>query len=264
MNRSGTKARRHGGTQGNAAGAVQSVIRRIRKLMSYANDPAASPGEIENAMGHARRLMDQFHLDEAEVAAAQSMTSGDEITGAEFTNRRTRVDRPSRDLARVPCAVCDVHCCSQFRPSIDGRGKIEHLFYFGFSRDVAVAAELYRQLLIAMRARGRAKTGDTRGPAYRSFAAGFTVRLIQRAIEAKREASQSARFGAIVLARESRVERFLREDLAVKPAAPARRVKLKDGQAFVDGMIAAEGVSLGTNQIGPAAGRQRSLFTHGG
>lgn len=239
-------------------GAVQSVIRRIRKLMSYAADPAASAGEIENAIGHARRLMDQFHLDEAAVTAADESASA--IGGEEVIRRRRWVDRITRDLARVPCIVCDVECCCQIVP--EERTLNERLIFFGFVADVAVAKALYLELLAAMRTRARRSGCGGSGPAFNSFAAGFTVRLIHRALLAKKDARESARTGAIVLARENRVHSFLRE-LQVQPPKPLRPRKVRDGEAFYHGARAADDVSLGTNQLA-AGGRQQSLFGHGG
>lgn len=247
--------------------ASAHVIRRIRKLMNYAADPSASPGEIENAIGHARRLMDQYHLDEAslQVTAPSAAPPGaDDIEGVEVIKRRRRVDRVTRDLAHVPCIVCDVEAASQIRPALSG-GVCEHVFFFGFAADVAIARALYEQLLIALRSRTRRVLGQARGKAFNDFAAGFTLGLINRALNAKRAARASATFGAIVLARESRLRTYLREQVNIQPPKPERpRKKVEDCDAFIDGMRSADGVSLATNQIGTAGARQPGLFESAG
>lgn len=51
---------------------AERIKDRVRKLMAYANDGAASAGEIENAMAHAAKLIDQHNLDVAELGTAET------------------------------------------------------------------------------------------------------------------------------------------------------------------------------------------------
>lgn len=63
---------------------IQQIKDRVRKLMAYANDGAASEGEIENAMRHAAKLIDAHHLDADELTADAKPAEGPMQMGQAF------------------------------------------------------------------------------------------------------------------------------------------------------------------------------------
>jgi hypothetical protein len=96
---------------------IDRIKDRIRKLMAYANDGAASEAEIENAMGHAARLIDAHHIDASEVqpgaeAQPDNLTMGDAFA----TSQATRFSTWENILA---FAVAELFGCVKWYTSND-------------------------------------------------------------------------------------------------------------------------------------------------
>lgn len=230
-------------------GAVAAAIARIRKLMRYASDPNASEGEIENAMGHARRLMDEFHLDQAAVAEEPEDAPGMAEVGYCKTIERTK-----REMARVPCLLCDVECVV-----INNRlEKSKSLAFVGLPRNIAVARALYAELLESLNRWAKRTTGETSGPQHRSYCHGFILRLVQRAMAAKRQSAAVPCINAIVVASDSAARKA---KAALKPR-PARlpKINISEIDYFARGHMDGNRVSLSKNGLSHTPGRQSLLF----
>src|SRR5262249_29487141 len=85
------------------------VKERIRKLMAYANDGAATEGEIENAMAHAAKLIDKYHIDRAELNVDGSASHESIEMGQAFS--LTNGPRLSTWEGVLAIAICELFGC---------------------------------------------------------------------------------------------------------------------------------------------------------
>lgn len=241
--------------------SVESVIQRIRKLMTYANDGSASEAEFENAMGHARRLMDKFNLTEDAVLLQPDKQEDvyASIREVDGYDRANGIDMFDKRLAQVPCIICDVRCYSSKR-SYDKTGKPflsdrsgrhqqrEFLVFYGLPKDCAVAIAMYHELLATMRAMVRFRFPHDWQQHFSSYCTGFVGRLMERAEEARRVGqAESSTTTAIVLRKDVLLERK-RSELGLSKAR-SRASRISSSEGYSAGREDGSRVSLGANQI---------------
>jgi hypothetical protein len=247
---------------------IESVIERIRKLMTYANDGSATEAEFENAMGHARRLMDKFNLTEDAVLLEPGKVEDVYASIKEHTGytRANGIDQFDKRLAQVPCIICDVKCYTSMRWCDDKGNRYvsdrtgrpqqrEHLIFYGLPKDCAVAIAMYHELLATMRAMVRFRFPNDWQQHFSSYCTGFVGRLMERAHEARQVGqAESSTTTAIVLRKDVLLDRKRQELGLVK--AKSRASRISSGEGFNAGREDGGRVSLGSNQLrGKTQGR---------
>lgn len=89
---------------------IEQIKNRIKKLMAYANDGAASDGEIENALAHATRLIDAHHLDKTEFT--EEDTKREEKMGRAYG--KTASPKFHAWETTLAYAVCELFGCVKY------------------------------------------------------------------------------------------------------------------------------------------------------
>jgi disulfide oxidoreductase YuzD len=233
---------------------TSAAIERIRKLMAYASDGSASEGEIENALGHARRLMDKFNLEEKDIESpARRQSFYDEIKQHEVYQRANQIDEFDRLLAVVPCIICDVKSYTKhdYRPNKRGKtSRMQVMVFYGAPRDCAIAEALYHELLSTMRAMVRFRYPDDWQRQFSSYCYGFVNRLTERAQELKQRIPQEEGCTAIVVAKEKIIKNWASNNLQLtKRKHISRAGERVNGDAYDAGREDGSRVHLGTNGI---------------
>jgi hypothetical protein len=248
---------------------IDDVVARIRKLMTYANDGSASEAEFENAMGHARRLMEKFNLSESAVLLDDSKKEDlyNSVIQKEGYSRANGIDNFDKWLAQAACIICDVKCYSSKRTHDKETGKPyvsdrtgrpqerEFLIFYGLPKDCQVAIAMYHELLATMRAMIRFRFPNDWQNHFSSYCTGFTTRLIERAnLEKQKGQTENATTTAIVVRKDLLLNRKA-EELGLV-TRKARRSRISSSEGYSAGRDDGGRVSLGTNQIrGKAQGR---------
>lgn len=171
----------------------------VRKLLAVANDSAASEAEIENAMKHAARLIDQHQIDRAELEAKTDGTAQAEqpmgrhaaqTTATNFSTwEKTLAQAVAKIFGNVACYSDNAKPVQRMPNGIaatDRNGtakRVSQFQYYGPTEDAQEAAALFQEWSIAIatmavRRWGGAYRGD--GAAY---AEGFTSALYRKAKE---------------------------------------------------------------------------------
>jgi len=227
--------------------AQDKILERIRKLMRLAQDDGASEGEVENALRMARDLMDKAGIAEDQVVLEDDAAETVEVIQQDA--RSAGVITPwQQNLAWVSCYICDVRFVIRTVPEWrDGRRKTrKSIVFIGLPRDVAIACELYEELLVTIRTMARWRYGNGFGTMHRSYAEGFVSALIDKARRmqdaSKQQASQA---GAIILAKDAIIERYMSENMHVR-STKSRRSTV-DSRAYLRGSTDGQNVDIGTS-----------------
>lgn len=248
----------------------EAIIERIRKLMKYAADGSASEGEVENALDHARKLMDKYNIDEGSVLVddeSARKTAYESVQTAEVDSRVGNVPPWFKTMARTVCNICDVKWYGNpevykengRKGGMEGKWrKHRTLNFYGLPRDVAVAKELYAELRSTIHAMAWFRCGkDGWKPAHHGYASGFADRLYSRSVEMKAAGQQVSNTTAIVLAKDVILNQFGKEKLGL--VVSRRSVsKISDSGAYADGYRDGANASLGTSGI---RGREQGRLT---
>lgn len=223
----------------------EKALDRVRKLLNHAKGAGHfSEAEVETYLRHARKLMDEFNIAEADIVDENSDVSKSAYDSIkkESAYRRAHLDRFMVDLAWTPAVITDTQFYINFRS--DG----EHVTYYGLPRDVAVACELYKELLVTMRTMCKVRYGEARPKEYKDYCLGFAWRIRQRAQEVKKQSSQTAGTTAIVLAKDVLVGRWASNNLKLRKRKSSGG-RIGDSDAFSNGVGDGNNVSLETNQL---------------
>lgn len=115
------------------------ALRKLRALLSLTKARGASEQEAETALRQARKLMDQFEIDERDVIEAD-LGSDDAIVVGEVPIDMVTADRSI--MATAVGRLFDCHTSLESRS--DGGGVYR---YYGYGPDVQVASWMYRYLI---------------------------------------------------------------------------------------------------------------------
>lgn len=214
------------------------IINRIRKILERSKDPNAPEGEVETALAMAEKLMQKYNIDEHQVllsSDAARRTAYETITEAMAYQRANKIDQWDMTLAWVCNCVCGTKFFLRHPYATNTRGKVgpvEQIHFYGFPRDVAVAQALFMELLATMRAMARLRLGRNMDKAdERSYCTGFSSRLHSRANQIKKDrdeapaGSEEATAGAIVLAKDTLLERYAEEKHGILSRATLDRLR---------------------------------------
>lgn len=199
------------------------ILTKVRKILTKAEDPAATPHEAETYTAKAAELMAAYGIDRALLAAASpdSDVVGDKVV---------LLDAPyALDKAGLLNAVAlSLRCRAVQRVRREAGGKQISMHLFGFDSDLFRVEVLYTSLLV----QASTALNRTSAPPYeslaayrRSWLAGFTAAVSQRLAEA-----------------ETRAEAQAEARSTDTPAGPTRSVSLvlADRSALVGRAVEAE------------------------
>lgn len=187
----------------------ERVMNQIRKLLAYkGQDHATGQEEIENALNTARRLMDKWNIEEAEALNTGSMDEPGNAMGQHDAYFRKKLNPWMCTLAWTPCHICDV------RFYVDDQGpRGQFIMFYGLVRDVAVAVDLYKELLATTRLMCKIRYGEARPKEYQSYCKGFTDILFSRSLEMKKASVVESNTTAIVLRKDSLIDDWKSKNL---------------------------------------------------
>ena len=221
------------------------IIEKVRKMLNYDTQRGlTSDAEVDNYLAAARRMMDQWNIQEAEVySTPEGRAEAKQGVNAQQAYSRTNLVKFMVELAWAPSLICDV----QFvvHSYWNGGRKRQAIRFVGPERDIAVASELYKELLATMRLMCAARYGDSRPPEYNSYCLGFTLKLVRRAQELKASSATTA----IVLANKAKViSDWMTENYGELRNRTNRAVNIINS-AYVNGAMDGEKVELNTDGI---------------
>lgn len=210
------------------------ILETIKKLLAHANDGGVqSEAEIEAYMGKARKLMDEYDVEDHEVLKREPEKA--EVGRENVYDRQGTLPYHAEILGNVPAILFD---CRAIKQRVDGRTVMS---YVGLKRDVAVAIAMYHELLTSMKTVARVRYPWKWSRVHVSYCLGFAQRLVDRAKTMRTQP-------AIVLCKSAIVQAWIDENLCMRESRE-RRTSISDPSAFTRGMLDADGVSLGVNGL---------------
>lgn len=244
-------------------GDSAKVLARVKKMLTLANDAAASDGERDNAMRMALNLLAKHNLTVAQA----------EASGAKPEEARQQGETFSRDqpwCRAAAHAVAEVFFCSYFyvRGGTTKRGSVQHCFV-GRASNVETAKVMADYVIssIMREANREWKKQADPGPWWSNFCKGAAHRVWERCAALKREAEQSSQAAssgtalvlASVYAMEARAnETFLSETLGLQLKTKASREKRVRGEGYAAGRAFGDKVSL-NRQVGASQTKRAAI-----
>jgi len=236
---------------------LDKVLEQIKKLMAFDTDEnRSSEEEINTAMKLARKLMAKYDLDEQDVIGHQTedeMLAG--IINQDAYSRKGKLEKEDIELASAVAEVFDVRCLlhrryvearlgSNMRHKRNRGGFRQFVTFYGFQRDVAVAVEVYKQLVMTVRVMARMHYGPKWSAQHYSYRSGFAARIDERGREMKKEVMEETNTTAIVLRKTATIDAWIDQNLNLGTARNSKR-RNRDWNAYDRGSEDGGRVSLG-------------------
>jgi len=235
----------------------EDALRKIQKLLRHAGGEGHhSEAEVENALRHARKMMESFNISLAEVQPADPADAHkqmkDRVHEHMVYSRVGKLDNFDATLADILTDICDVKCFYRKKSHREKKrgSDWEHwvvrewVLYVGLPEDTAFAAGLYMELLVTMRSLARITVGKGKWhKGHDSYCIGFVSRMRERARMIKNYEAQPATT-AIVLAKDRVVNEWVEEKFG-KVKGRTGTMRVHDSDAYHQGRAAADDVSLG-------------------
>ena len=234
------------------------VLARVKKMMTLANDAAASEGERDNALRMAHATLAKYNL---------TMAEADASTAPEQRLRGTMERKHDSPLERtVYAAIGELFFCYFFTTRTRD-GGIRYTFV-GKESNIYTAQEMSKYVVNSIfaeaAATAKAHGEGSRGTFWRSFCKGAANRVYDRCREIRRAAEQApaASGTALVLASVYKTEllanqKFIEDELHIKLRYSKSRERNTTADAYYAGQRYGDRIGL-NNQIGsrsPSAGR---------
>lgn len=233
---------------------MESVLRRVQKLLAIANDERANPAEAAAAAHQAEKVMRAYQIEHADVIEAQ--LKRDDAFGFEDIGGTMNPEARARSTTAwsgiLSLAIARLNDCKVAWVRTRERGIC--LRYSGFKADaqVAVWTHLYlvNQLGMALRKYQNECYGIGRRES-EEFRRGFVHALvdkIDKAIEQKKAemAAQSASRALVVSKANAVAERFGKQKI--------RSNRFRGGGSVADGYAEGKRVDIGRRGIGSSGG----------
>jgi hypothetical protein len=221
---------------------LEEIKIRIRKMLNLAGDAGAAQGEIDNALRFARKLMETHNLSEEDCKAGRAEERLLDLERAEMGKAEVFMGgykTSDWELRAASFACAFVGGVKYYYTEgiiyrkngvveVSTRGnrmgqpmKKTRVTFYGIAEDVAIATEIYNELIVTIAAMAKLKWGGVfRGPGV-NYCNGFMGGLWEkfyadRDSQAKIAAKAPASTGLIVLEqnREALIKR--KTELAVK------------------------------------------------
>lgn len=221
----------------------EKILARVKKMMTLANDAAATEGERDNALRMAHATLAKYNLSMAEAERAgtkpEEKRTGSELVGQDYPWMRTTAH-----------AAATLFFCNYFFVSL-GRGKVQH-YFVGKESNVETAKGM-SEYLIASINREAKRYGS--GTYWRSFCKGaahavyFRCKEIQESAEAAPKQPGTALVLASVYAAEREANaKFIVDQMRIKLTSGKSRERNTAAGAYYAGQKFGDSVSL-NNQI---------------
>lgn len=157
------------------------ILARVKKMMTLANDAAASEGERDNALRMAHATLAKYNLSMAEAEKAgtkpEEKRTGDELVGQDYSWMRT-----------VAHAAATLFFCNYFFVRM-GRGKVQH-YFVGKESNVLTAKAMTEYLISSINRQAR-PFGVLGGTYWRSFCKGASHAVYERCYEIQMAAEKA-------------------------------------------------------------------------
>lgn len=244
---------------------LESVMRRVRKLLAIAQDPRANPAEAAAAAGQAERIMTKFQLDHAQVLGAQMKSAGATFATVEVSANMKRND-PSRPALKknppwagwlgVRCAKLN-DCEVRFAHRQSPKGWEAVVQFCGIESDAQVAGWMFEylvnELIKGMHAYQRGGVTRTKLES-ESYRRGFVMALCDQLRKAEgdkaRDFAASSSGTALMVVKNQLVT----EHFGEFKYGTAKAVEIKAGHAYRAGQAAGQKVDALRRAVGGAAG----------
>lgn len=231
------------------------VLERVKKMLTLANDSAASEGERDNAMRMAHATLAKYNLSLSEAEAAGTQAAEKRVDGAIETRNMPWTRRVSHGIG-------ELFFCKYFFVRMP-KGKVKH-YFVGRESNVVTAKGIADYVIksIMREASQRQKMEIDPHAFWLNFAKGASDAVYSRCIElrnaAERESQGASTGTALVLASVYRQEvaansAYLADVLNIKLKTSANREK-GAGAGYGAGKNFGSGIPL-NRQVGSSAGR---------
>lgn len=236
---------------------MESVLRRVRKLMAIAEDGRANANEAAAAARMAESIMRKYQIEHADVIQAELQRGAAESFSSEDCGSTLDPEGNSKTACAwagvLAVAVANLHDCQARYCWTSQHGKT--LRFSGYAADAKMARFTYVYLVQTMAAAGRfyQKSAPRSRAECESFRRGFSSALtgsLKAALRAKREEMEqaSASRALVVVKTQAVAEHFG----AVK-YAKSRGSAGRSGHAFEQGF--AEGKRVDVTRRGVESSR---------
>lgn len=243
---------------------MESVLRRIQKLLAMAEDGRGNANEAAAAAGMAEKLMRKFQLDNADVIAAELKTKkGAGLSSAHVFANMKRDDPNRTPSAKNPpwaqhlaCAIARLNDCEVRQSFANNKFGVYNacLTFFGYEADVSVSAFtfdfLVGEIIKATEQFNKAqrKAGLADKSSSEAFRRGFKAAVnasINKATEAKKQEEASSSRALVVVKRSAITAEF--GDFKYGTASQSQ---IKDQNAFTHGLQQGRKVDINRRGVG--------------
>lgn len=186
---------------------LESILRRVRKLLAIAEDGRGDPNEAAAAAQQAERIMRKYQIEHADAILAGLQNTQDFAEGTCGAGENPFAPGAHSTAAgRLAVAVAKLHDCQARLTDAD-----RSIQFCGFKMDVQLARYTYMMLVNNMVASANLWKARERAPARArgEFIDGYSrevCRLLREALEEKRrEQAGAASFNALVIRKDALV-----------------------------------------------------------
>jgi hypothetical protein len=221
----------------------EEVIEKIEKIMRRTHDGSgASEAEVEQALAYARKLMDQFQIDLAEVLEANK----EELSDKDITSQQleTTVGTFQTEICRTACDICDAkfYFANDVVLKKGKYSRVKKYVIYGMTQDVIAARCLFLELMLAVKALGKAKYGTGSGKEFWTYCGGFAVGLRDKARSLKHSSDTAVKPSSCttLIVRKTELIRSFQATLGLRPSrmkgyGSGRQQSDAFGQGYRDG-----------------------------
>ena len=228
---------------------LDSILRRIEKMLAIANCPGADPNEAAAAAGMAERIMRKYQIEQSDVLIAslkrgEGMEQEDVLATAKTNGTKVeRVPLWANQISVPVGKLCEVQGCIT-----RNRNDETCIRFFGFGADVKMASWMFSYLvetvnLLCINFRNNdpryTMYGRKAVNSYRQGVAhGIIVQLNYLILEKQKEQKTTGQ--ELVIAKEAAIEDFF----GIKTKTKAISSKVSRGSSYHDGVVDGKKVDL--------------------
>jgi hypothetical protein len=208
----------------------ESIIDKIRNLMSRTADKGCSEAEVESALKIARKLMDTHQVEMADLMEAQKRSYTMDDIVEQIVRTHCKIDRWEKMMMQCVCILTDTKCyrTETFVVEAGKHVKKKQVVYYGEKQDVAAAHALYVELLIVFKAMARHRLGTKWTQAHYHYMEGFGSGMLSVFYEerAAAKSQQSSNTTGMIIHKSQLIKAYAETKLRLKTSrssAPAKK-----------------------------------------
>lgn len=222
----------------------EKIVERIKKLLAMTGEAGATDGEIENAVGRAKAMMNEYHLTEADLShepaddyskiKPEDFTRCPSYVGTAIFAWEQRLAYTVSEFVGCPAyidnniQVVRKNGIAQF----DDRNKLRHgksIVFYGVPEDARIAADLYDEMRLTIATMAAARYGKVYRGEGASYSEGFVSGLnsnLKKASLIEYKAAEGSSTSLVLIARRDDLVQF-KKDAAKGWLANSEGVKLR-------------------------------------